>query len=297
MNIFVTGATGFVGRFIVQELVKKGHNAYCLVRERNFLKITRHEQIFPVFGDVTRPETLNMKECEAVIHLVAIIRENGIRNITFERLNFQATQNVVDAAMGRGIKRFIHMSALGASPDGLTPYLRTKGRAQQIVEQSGLEHTIFRPSFIFGPGDAVYGRLAKMVRMSPFGLFPVFGTGEYRHQPVSVFDVSTAIVRALTDKKTRKRIYDVGGPDILSFNRQLEVIGNSVGRRVRKIHIAMGLSRFMVGLTGWLPFSPIELDQLKMLTCDNICTEDSFQRDFGSNLIPFEKGLEYLSSR
>ena len=296
MNIFVTGATGYVGRFIVQELVKKGHNAYCLVREKNLQQITRHEQIYPIFGDVTRPETLNMKECEAVIHLVAIIRENHFRNITFERLNFQATKNVMDATIGRGIKRFIHMSALGASPDALTPYLRTKGRAQQIVEQSGLEYTIFRPSFIFGPGDAVYGQLAKMMRMSPFGLFPVFGTGEYRHQPVSVLDVSAAFVRALTDKKTRKRIYDVGGPEILSYNRQLEVIGNIVGKRIKKIHIAMGLSRLMVGVTAWLPFSPIDLDQLKMLTCDNICKEDSFQRAFGPNLLSFEEGLEYLSS-
>ena len=297
MQIFMTGATGYVGGHVLQHLLKKGHTVRCVVRNRSALKINV-PQVEVVQADVTHPESLTglMKNCDAVIHLIAIIQEKLRKGITFEKVNYQATAHLVNEAKRQCVRRFLHMSALGADPDGATPYFRTKGRAEQMVRDSGLDYTIFRPSFIFGPGDAVYAMLASILEKSPFGIMPVFGSGQYRHQPVSIHNVAQGFVAALGSPASIAKIFNVGGPQALSYNEQLDVIARVIGKRIVKIYQPLPLIRPLVALAGRLPFSPIDSDRLKMLIQDNVCDPDPFASELGIELIPFEDGLrEYLA--
>jgi len=298
MKVFLTGATGFVGSFILKRLINDGYNVRCLIRKSGIVKAFKNKQVETVIGDVTRRDTLNGKlgSCDAVIHLVAIIKENKKINITFERLNYLSTQNMVEAAKQHGVKRFIYMSAIGADVNGETPYFRTKGKAEITVMESGLSYTIFRPSFIFGPGDAVYSMLAKVIKKSPFGIMPVFGNGDYLHQPVSVYNVAEAVAASLQQKpKTINKIYEIGGTEPLSYNKQLETLGEIVGKKIRKIKLPLFLAQPIVKIVGIFPFSPIDIDRFKMLIKNNIADNSLLLKDIPIELVPFNVGLnEYI---
>lgn len=296
MTVFVTGATGYVGGFIVDHLIAAGHQARCLVRsaEKGQRLSIKGAQIH--LGDATLPETLvgALSGCDAVIHLVAVIQEIPSKNITFERLNFEGTKNIVAAAKAQGVNRFLHMSALGADENSPTPYFRTKGAAERYVRESGLNYTFFRPSFIYGPGDAVYTMLAKLLKRLPFGFYPLFGDGQYRHQPVSILDVARGFVNALKNPKAFLKTYDVGGPRAISYREQLQILAHTIGKRVRFLPQSLSLSRLLVNVMQIFPFSPINSDQLTMLTTDSVCDPQPFSQDLQIALTPFEKGLSYL---
>jgi len=298
MKVFLTGATGFVGSFILKRLINDGYNVRCLIRKSGIVKAFKNKQVETVIGDVTRRDTLNGKldSCDAVIHLVAIIKENKKINITFERLNYLSTQNMVEAAKQHGVKRFIYMCSIGADVNGETPYFRTKGKAEITVMESGLSYTIFRPSFIFGPGDAVYSMLAKVIKKSPFGIMPVFGNGDYLHQPVSVYNVAEAVAASLQQKpKTINKIYEIGGTEPLSYNKQLETLGEIVGKKIRKIKLPLFLAQPIVKIAGIFPFSPIDIDKFKMLIKNYIADNSLLLKDIPIELVPFNVGLnEYI---
>ncbi|MBN1999860.1 NAD(P)H-binding protein [candidate division KSB1 bacterium] len=297
MTIFVTGATGYVGRFIVRELISRRHRVRCLVRSIKRSAVLPRSGVEPVLGDILEPETLkSMHGCDAVIHLVAIIREGKRKGETFERLHVIGTQNVLKAAAAAHVRHFIYMSALGASVKSITPYYRTKALAEQLVKASGLPFTIFRPSFIFGPGDAVYSMLARTIRLSPFGLFPVFGTGHYRHQPVSVYDAAKCFANAL-ERRPKNKSYDIGGSGVLSFRQQLFTIAEAIGKKVRLFSIPTLFSSPLVSFLGLFPFSPIDRDQYVMLTRDNICDVTEVKNDLGVDFIHFRDGLSYLNEK
>jgi uncharacterized protein YbjT (DUF2867 family) len=295
MTVFLTGSTGYVGGFVLRELINAGHRVRCLVR-----KIPSQSEnvnnVSYVEGDVAQADSLanKLKGCDAVVHLVAIIKENKRAGITFEKVNYLGTKNLVHAATEQSVRKFIHMSALGADAADPIPYMRTKGIAQELVRNSGLNFTIFRPSFIYGPGDAVFSMLAKMIRISPFGIIPVFGSGLYRHQPVSVDNVAQGMVRALDCAAAFRKIYDVGGPEPLTYRGQLECIGRVIGKTVHPMPLPMWFSRMLVAGMGLLPFSPINSHQLAMLIRDNTCDPVPFVKDLNIDLVDFRTGLAYL---
>ncbi len=297
MKVFMTGATGYVGGFILEELLQQGHSVRCLVRSQQHTE-TLPSEVESVMGDVTEPNSLKgaLQGCDAVIHLVAIIEEKKHKQITFERVNFFGTKHIVDAARAQQVPRFIHMSALNADAHSFTPYYVSKGKAENYVRNSGLDFTIFRPSFILGPGDAVYSMLANMIRHLPFGLMPIFGDGSYRHQPISVFNVARGFANSLTTANAKNRTYDAGGPEPLTYRAQLDILADVVGKRLNPVYVPLGLSKLGVSLTGWLPFSPIDRDRLAMLTHDNICDPGDFSTDLNVKLTPFRQSLNYLKS-
>ncbi len=297
MRVFVTGATGYIGGFILKELQRQGYKARCLVRNYEQAERINANGTEAVIGDVTDPKSLQgvLTNIDAVIHLVAIIKEIKKQNITFERLNVEGTQNMVDEALRQGVDRFIHMSALGADVNGKTAYFRTKGKAETLVRQSGLNYTIFRPSFIFGPHDAVYTMLADVLKKAPLGLMPVFGFRKYRHQPVSVFDVARGFVHALENEKTLRKTYDVGGPHPITYREQLKSVAETIGKKVLLLPQPMLLSRLAVALLNIRPNAPIDQDRLTMLTKDNICDPRPFSEDLRIDLTPFRQGIAYLA--
>ena len=291
MRILVTGATGFVGREVVQELIIRGHEVRALVRRGSEKKLKDEKRVAIFPGDCLHPETLApaVAGCDAVIHLVGIIREFPGRGVTFERVHVQATQNIVDAAMEAGVRRYLHMSALGARPEPADPYHLTNFRADEYVMASGLTYTIFRPSVIYGPRDQSINLFVRQIQRLSF--FPIIGDGQYQLQPVPVDTVAQAFALALELPQTENRVYDVGGPEPLTFDDIIDSIAAVVNRRIKKIHQPVWTMSFAANLCGrfrWFPLSP---GQLRMLLEGSTCDPTAFYQDFGLPARPFQDGL------
>lgn len=222
-SVWVTGATGFVGRSVVRELVAKGLRPVCLVRSPDKLR-RQHadigsDRMTPILGGLRDAGALReaAELSQAVIHLVGIIVARPLRGQTFHGIHVQGTRAVVGAVQKAGIRRYVHMSALGTRPDAVAAYHRTKWKAEEFVRASGLDWTIFRPSLIHGP-DGEFMQLMKrfVCGMIP-PVIPYFGSGQARIQPVSVKDVAHCLVRSLTQPDTIGEVVPLGGPRSYSW--------------------------------------------------------------------------------
>ncbi|HZG83790.1 NAD(P)H-binding protein [Paenibacillus sp.] len=303
MRIFVTGASGYVGTAIVERLLGDGHELVCLVRNSNRLRgaAAGSPRVRTVEGDLLEPASYRsaLREVDAVIHLVGIIRERPAAGVTFERLHELGTRLLVDACTEAGFagdgrqRRFIHMSALGARPGASTAYFRSKWAAEQVLRESGLTHVIFRPSVIFGPGDEFVNMLAGLVRAP---VTPVLGDGRYRMQPVSLRTVADVFAKAAAGAGPANAAFDVGGPEQLAYNEMLRDIGAALGRRVRLVHAPLPLMKPIVRAMERFPWFPVTTNQLTMLLEENICREGTpFYGVFDPPVVRFADGIrEYL---
>jgi NADH dehydrogenase len=294
-RVFVTGATGFVGRSVIQALRSDGYVVRCLVRRGSERDLRGLEAVERVEGDILVRRGLEegMAGCQAVVHLVGIIRERPAVSATFEMVHTQGTINVLEAATAAGVRRLLHMSALGARPGARARYHQTKWAAEEAVRASGLVWTIFRPSIIYGRGDEFVTMLARMVERSP--VVPVIGSGRQRLQPVPVEHVAEGFARALTLPVAEKQVYEVGGPDQVSMVELLDAIGKALGhRRVRKAHVPIGFMRPVTRVLHGLPGFPVTPDQLRMLEEDNVGDPASFYRAFRLEPMPLATGLRRM---
>jgi NADH dehydrogenase len=289
----LTGGTGFVGRTIIKVLGERPMRV--LVRNKRDARDIAGSNIEIAEGDVTRPETLRgvMDGCEAVIHLVAIISEEG--GLTFDTVIRQGTVNVVNEAKRAEVARLLHMSALGARNDPRFGYFEAKWQAEQAVMGSGIPWTIFRPSVIFGPGDEFITTLAQLVKLAP--VIPVVGSGKSKFQPVSVGEVVQAFVRALDDPASAGNIYELGGGKVYEYEQMLDVIAAKLGKKKPKFHVPVGLMMPVVTLSKSLPKAlrpPVTSEQLKMLAVDN-CSDASSTADLiGRPAMRLEDGIDYI---
>ncbi len=294
MKVLLTGSTGFVGRGILTRLIDAGHEPVCLVRPGSEakLEITVPGKIRLVPGDLFDQQSLAdaMQDCDAVIHLVGIIRENRGTGNTFSRIHVDGTQNLLEAAKKAVIKHFIHMSALGARANATSPYHQTKYEAEQLVIHSGIPYTIFRPSVIFGPDDEFVNMLAGLVRLP---VTPVIGDGSYRLQPVSRQTVAEVFTEALHNSKALGETFDVGGPEQLRYTELLDQIGQALRKRqVRKIYMPLPLMKPVINLMEGFSFFPITNTQLTMLLEENICADsEKLYKTFSTEKIPFLEGI------
>jgi len=294
-RVFITGGTGFVGRAVIQALRAEGYAVRCLVRRGSEPDLRGFGAIERVEGDVMARQTLDdgLAGCDAVVHLVGIIRERPAIGSTFERVHVQGTQNVLGAAAAAGVRRYLHMSALGTRAGARSRYHRTKWAAEEAVRSSPLPWTIFRPSIIYGPGDEFVTMLRGMIEGLP--VVPVIGSGRQRLQPVPIAQVAQGFARALTLEATVKHTYDVGGPDAVSMVELLDMIAAALGRRRRlKVHVPIGLVRPVTQLLHRLPGYPLTPDQLLMLEEDNTCDPSAFVSTFGLTPVPLAAGLRAL---
>jgi len=298
MRVFVTGGTGFVGQEVLRQLVTAGHQVKALVREGSATKLTQHEQVETVPGDVTDTASLEggLAGCDAVIHLVGIIREFPSRGVTFERLHVEATRNMLAAAQNQQVSRFLHMSANGAREMANTAYQRTKWLAEEAVRTSGLAWTIFRPSLIFGRHDQFINMLAAQVRLLP--AVPVIGDGSYRLSPVAVEDVAGGFVQALTNKGAEGESYCCGGTETLSYDQLLDTVARAMGHKPpAKLHHPLWLMQPMIRMFEGFSAFPITRDQLAMLLEGNVCDPQPWKDALELSLTPLEQGLERMLAR
>jgi uncharacterized protein YbjT (DUF2867 family) len=296
-TVFVTGATGFVGRAVVHALRADGLKVRCLVRRGSERDLRGLEAIERVEGNVLVRQTLDegIRGCDAVVHLVGIIREHRGRGITFGRLHVDGTLNVLAAATAAGVRRYLHMSALGTSATARSRYHQTKWLAEEAVRASALSWTIFRPSVIYGKGDGLVSMLAQMVSRLP--VVPVIGEGRQKFQPIAVEQVAEGFRGALTRPDTVKQTYEVGGPDAVSMVELIDAIGKTLGHaHIRKIHMPIRLMRIAAGLLQTIPSFPLTTDQITMLDANNTCDPTPFFRTFGLTPLSLKLGLERILS-
>jgi uncharacterized protein YbjT (DUF2867 family) len=289
--ILVTGGTGFVGPTIVHRLRAEDRPVRCLVRDPDRAGPVAAWGCELAQGDVTDPDSIRraVDGCEAVVHLVAIIQGKPEQ---FEQIMVQGTQNVVEAAKAAGIRRFVLMSALGTSEEtkDLSLYFNAKWRMEQVVKGSGLEHVIFRPSFVFGKGGGALKTFTRVVRLSP--VIPVFGAGDQRVQPIWIENVAEYYATAIDLPEAANRTFEIGGPDIVTYEELYDRIKRVLGKRRPKLHLPFGLMRVNAAILEALPGpSPVTRDQLKMLAVDNVVTHAGAQETFRIELVPLDEQL------
>ena len=302
MKILVTGGTGFVGTHLVNSLSRRGHDVAVLARHPERARNRYNRPVERVRGDVLDGPSLvaALRGRDAVIHLVGIIHEQGTQ--TFDRMHRLAPENVVAAAREAGVRRLLHMSAMGASEDAPSEYSRTKAAGERAVAQSDLDWTVFRPSIVFGPGDGFVSLLAPIVQKNPL-FIPVIGRGETRFQPVSVYDVARVFADALEKPETIGRRFEVGGPDVFTLNEIYREIATVLGKpRKPLVHLPLWWGRILARLfesfarRGWIAHPPLTRDQLKSLSRDNVGDVSETVNVFDGEWREFRTGLrEYLT--
>ena len=290
--IAITGATGFIGRAIVAQARAAGHQVRAIVRDPRSAKwLADQFNCELVAGNVVDAGSLTtaVHGVHGVVHLVGIIRERGA--LTLDRVHRLGTANIVAATQQAGVKQFIHMSALGTRPGACSQYHQTKWAAEEIVRQSGLDWTIFRPSLVYGPGNQSITELAKIVRMAP--VIPVLGNGRSKIQPVSVAVVAEAFVGAITNPNAVHQTYDLCGPVAFTWNELYDRLLIAQGRHKPKWHLPLPLAQMLATLGEWLlPNPPFTRDQLCMLQEDNTGDPGPATRDFSLKLESFAQALQ-----
>ncbi len=294
--IFVAGATGFVGGNLTEDLLSRGHKVKCLVRSAEAEKTLRSKGLEVVRGDITMPETLKdvLRPEDFVIHLVGIIGERG--KATFKSIHVEGTANLVEEAKRAGVRHFFYQSALGADKDSLSGYLRTKAAAEEIVKQSGLGYTVFRPSLIIGPWDGFTKRLMEMIKLSP--VLPIPGEGKSRFQPVYIRDWMRCMSQVVDSPEKYLSTYDIGGPEYLTYTEMVEILAEVMGRKKPVFKIPMGLMKLSVSLLSTVLSSPpVTSDQLRLLEMDNVSYPETVEKNFGFKPVRYEDALRDFIKR
>lgn len=319
-RVLVTGATGFVGRYVVRELVSGGYTAACLVRDAPRLRHQTdglaEDRVAAIGGDLFDGAALATaaKEAQAAIHLVGIIQERRLRGQTFERIHVEGTQRVVEACRAAGVGRLVYVSALGTRLYAASEYHRTKWAAECAVRDSGLNWTILRPSIIHGY-DGEFMRMMKTFVCdatvkalgflpAPFPVIPYFGTGQHLVQPVSVRDVAECAVAALGKPETIGQVYDLGGPEAMSWKELYRLCRDTIPGAKRwkpMVGQPVRLAELMARTVMRLPILPgplrFNVGQVQMSQEDSVCDTRPIEEAFGLRLRSFREELREYAAR
>jgi uncharacterized protein YbjT (DUF2867 family) len=290
--ILVTGGSGFVGGHVVHLLREQDQPVRCLVRDARKAEKLRTWGCDLVEGDITDAVAVRRAAAgvDVVVHLIAI-RQGKAEE--FQRIMVGGTRDLLELAKEGGAKRFVHMSALGVSEEtkDLVPYYGAKWQMEQDVKGSGLPYVIFRPSFIFGRDGGILPTFRKLAKLTP--VTPIIGSGQQRIQPIWADDVAAYFAKAIGHEPATNRIFELGGPDVVSWNEFWERLKKALGIRRRSVHVPVGLMRVNALLTERLPGNiPLTRDLLKMLEAgDNVVTNDDAVQTFELPLAPLDEQL------
>ncbi|MDW9374692.1 complex I NDUFA9 subunit family protein [Sinorhizobium meliloti] len=271
--VTIFGGSGFVGRHVVRALAKRGYRIRVAVRRPD---LAGHLQPLGNVGQISfvqanlryrRSVDRAVDGADHVINCVGVLFESG-RN-TFEAVQDFGARAVAEAARATGAT-LTHISAIGADANSESSYARTKGRAEAAILETLPAAVILRPSIIFGPEDGFFNKFAEMARFSP--VLPLIGGGNTRFQPVYVTDVAEAVARSVDGKLTGGTIYELGGPQVLSFRECLDIMLKTIDRKRSFVSLPFGIASLMGSVASLVPFitPPLTADQVVLLKSDNV---------------------------
>jgi NADH dehydrogenase len=275
-TVSILGGTGFVGRFLATRLSEAGHDIVIPTRRR---EQQRDLLVLPtvrlVQGDIQDAAFLRtqFEDRDVVINLVGILNESGRSGKGFARAHAELPATIVRVCHQTGVKRLLHMSALHASPEAPSFYLRTKAQGEDTVHSANgpnFHVTSFRPSVIFGPGDSFLNRFAGLLRLTPW-LFPL-ACPEAKFQPVYVENVVSAMVQALDNHKTFGKRYDLCGPRVYTLRDLVNYVAKLIGKRVYILGLNNRMSWLQAAALEFAPGKPFSLDNYRSLQIDSVCT-------------------------
>jgi len=320
-TVAVAGATGFVGRYVVRELLDRGVTVRALTRsgEKAAEVLPDHPNLRLVRGDVFDADTVRtlVEGCDAIANCIGIRREAG--TITFEKMHVRVVEILADAAKKAGVSRFVHVSAIGTRPNAKTDYHRSKFGGEALLRRSGLDWTILRPSLVHGPD----GELMKMIkdwslgRAAPHVFIPYFADADFdpmafppkppkprsaTMQPVAVESVAGAVADSLERADAIGEVYPLGGSERLTWPELLEHVRDHIPMAGKKRIIpipghlghAMAVAAKPFGLAQALPFGPSEP---LMAIEDNICDTRKAEQDLGFEPSSFREGVTGYADR
>jgi NADH dehydrogenase len=283
-RVAVIGASGFIGRYVVKRLASRGDVIAAITRN------TDSGQSLQPMGDVGqiarfRANITDEKRLMAaiagsdmVVNLAGILYERGAQ--LFEAVHHEGARRVGRIAAALGVKRVVHISALGAAADSPSRYARSKAAGEAAIAAAFPAVTILRPSIVFGPEDEFFNRFAAMAQYLP--ALPLIGGGKTRFQPVYVGDVAAAVVAALDDPATAGRIYELGGPQIYTFRELMELILRETRRKRLLTPVPWGLAMLEAAVLELAPVPLLTRDQVRLLRSDNVVSPGALTlRDLG----------------
>lgn len=278
LRICVLGGTGFIGSRLVIRLAEQRH--WVRVPTRS-LAHGAELRVLPtvelIRANIHEPRILSelFQDIDVVINLVGVLNNPLFGGHGLRSAHVELASKVVSAARAERVPRLLHMSALGANAEsGPSEYLRTKGEAEKRVIEAGahLKYTIFRPSVVFGPGDSLTNRFARLLRLS-HGFMPL-ARAKARFAPIYVEDVVEAFVRSLRNHSTVGNTYELCGPDVMTLEDIVRLTAKAAGLRCWILPLPDFIARLQGLVMGLLPGRPFTLDNFKSLTVDNVCNEN-----------------------
>jgi NADH dehydrogenase len=275
--VTVFGGSGFIGRYVCQALAKRGHRIRVAVRRPDLAGSVQPlgmvGQIKPIQANLRYRWSIDraVEGADAVINLVGILAQTGRQ--TFDAVQAFGPRAIGEAARAAGISDVVHVSAIGADKPSTVGYLRSKAEGEAGILESQPAAVIFRPSIVFGPEDHFFNRFAAMARMSP--VLPLIGGGATKFQPVFAGDVGEAIARAIDGDARQGAIYELGGPEVLTFRECMERMLEVTKRRRMLLSIPWSAARIMGRFGEFAPGQPLTRDQVRMLQFDNVVSEEA----------------------
>jgi uncharacterized protein YbjT (DUF2867 family) len=293
VKVLVTGATGFVGPKVANAIVDAGHEVRVLERKPGSWKQAGLRCQEAAQGEMTDPDSLRaaVEGREVVVHLVAIRQGKPEQ---FQQVMIEGTRSLLEAGKAAGVGRFVLMSALGTSEEtrDLVPYFNAKWQQEQDVVAAGLEHVIFRPSFVFGRDGGILPTFMRLAKLAP--VTGIVGSGKQRIQPIWVDDVAACFAAAVDKPEAANQLLELGGPDVVTWDELWQRIRRTLGiRRRPTMHLPTALMRIPATLTERLPGNiPLTRDLLTMLESgDNVVSNDAAVRTFEIPLVPVDEQL------
>jgi uncharacterized protein YbjT (DUF2867 family) len=299
--VAIAGGSGFIGRAIGRRLaatldIRVRAMSRSPERARQRLDLPNLEW---VRAEVTDPSTLPnaLRGAQAVVSTVQFEGypvENPKKGLTFERVDYDGTVALLAAAKKVGVAHFVYISGAAADENATHPGFRAKGRAERAIRESGLAYTIFRPSLVYGPEDKVINGFAKLLKFSP--AFGVPGTGRQKVQPLLVDDFAACAALAIAGKG-RNATFEIGGPELMTFDQMIRILMDVTGRHRPILHIPEGLMRAGASVLEKLPTPLLSRDAVTFVTADNATDIKPLVTEFGIQLTPMREGLRYLAPK
>ncbi|WP_105383618.1 complex I NDUFA9 subunit family protein [Neorhizobium alkalisoli] len=280
--VTVFGGSGFVGRHVVRTLVRRGYRVRVAVRRPDLagflLPAGYVGQIALVQANLRYRQSIfrAVEGASHVVNCVGIMFESG-RN-TFDAVQDFGARSIAEAAHAAGAK-LTHISAIGADPDSKSSYARSKGRAEATIFSLLPDAVILRPSIMFGPEDSFFNKFAAMAKVFP--ALPLVGGGKTKFQPVYVEDVAEAVARSVDGTIRAGKIYELGGPEVMTFRECLETMLRVTNRSNKLVSLPFGIASLIGSIASLIPFvkPPITSDQVQLLKVDNVVSEAAAKED------------------